>query len=696
MDSNNNTNKKINKFSIWSILLYVVIIGVIVAFVATGNSEVNRNPDRLEYAVFFEKVKEGLGEEIGDENRVIYAVQITEETLFGLYTDGVTENEIKSFEKGKTYDFYVTISSSDVFMSEMASLLSTHYGVPKDSITVLDYGFSCRLNPTPTTPIFLVLLPYIIILGGMVLVIVFVNKSQKKQGASFTKSHARTADELGNTVTFADVAGADEEKQELREVVDFLRSPKAFTDMGARIPKGVLLVGPPGTGKTLLAKAVAGEAHVPFFSISASEFLELYVGVGAGRVRDLFQTAKRCAPAIVFIDEIDAVGRSRGAGLGGGHDEREQTLNQLLVEMDGFSNSQGIIVIAATNRPDVLDSALLRPGRFDRKITVNYPDVKGREEILQVHARKKTFEPDVDLHKIAQLTPGCTGADLENILNEAAILAVRNGHKAINISEIDEGIKRVLYGPEKRSRVISAEDLKVTAYHEVGHAVVAHCLPHCDPVQELSVIPRGNAAGYTRVIPEDMYEHVSRGKLLDTIAMALGGRAAEALLLDDICTGATNDLQRATEIAHSIVTEYGMSDAIGPVYLAGEQEVFIGKSWGQQRNYSEDVASRVDTEVRRIMEEQSERATQVLSEHREAVERVVNALIEREQLTGEEFVKVFNGETLPPVKPSACLSNASDNASDKQDNAADKKDNDSVKAYDDSAKSENTDSRLKE
>ena len=448
-------------------------------------------------------------------------------------------------------------------------------------------------------------------------------------------------------MTFADVAGADEEKQELREVVDFLRSPKAFTDMGARIPKGVLLVGPPGTGKTLLAKAVAGEAHVPFFSISASEFLELYVGVGAGRVRDLFQTAKRCAPAIVFIDEIDAVGRSRGAGLGGGHDEREQTLNQLLVEMDGFSNSQGIIVIAATNRPDVLDSALLRPGRFDRKITVNYPDVKGREEILQVHARKKTFEPDVDLHKIAQLTPGCTGADLENILNEAAILAVRNGHKAINISEIDEGIKRVLYGPEKRSRVISAEDLKVTAYHEVGHAVVAHCLPHCDPVQELSVIPRGNAAGYTRVIPEDMYEHVSRGKLLDTIAMALGGRAAEALLLDDICTGATNDLQRATEIAHSIVTEYGMSDAIGPVYLAGEQEVFIGKSWGQQRNYSEDVASRVDTEVRRIMEEQSKRATQVLSEHHEAVERVVNALIEREQLTGEEFVKVLTAKRLP-------------------------------------------------
>ena len=463
---------------------------------------------------------------------------------------------------------------------------------------------------------------------------------------SFTKSHARTADELGNKVTFADVAGADEEKQELREVVDFLRSPKAFTEMGARIPKGVLLVGPPGTGKTLLAKAVAGEAHVPFFSISASEFLELYVGVGAGRVRDLFQTAKRCAPAIIFIDEIDAVGRQRGAGLGGGHDEREQTLNQLLVEMDGFTNSQGIIVIAATNRPDVLDSALLRPGRFDRRVTVNYPDVKGRREILDVHARKKHFADDVDLDKIAKLTPGCTGADLENILNEAAILAVRNLHTAITNAEIDEAIKRVLYGPEKKSRVVTKNDLRITAYHEVGHAVVAHCLPHCDPVHELSIIPRGNAAGYTRMLPEDTYEHTSRGKLLDSIAMALGGRAAEALLLEDVCTGATSDLQRATDIARSIVTEYGMSDEVGPVYLAGEQEVFIGKSWGQQRNYSEDVAARVDTEIRRIMEEQSARATKVLDDNREAVERVVKVLLEREQLTGDEFIKVFNGEEL--------------------------------------------------
>ncbi len=642
----NTTNNKKPKFNIWGILLYVVIIGIIIAFVTSGNNEINRKPDKLEYAVFFEKVKDGFGEELGDANSVIHSVQITEETLYGLYTEGVTDSEISLFEKGKTYDFYVTIGSSETFMSEMANLISKQYGISTDNVTVLEYGFSCKLNPTPSTPVILVLLPYILLFGGMVLVAVMISKAQNKQGMSFTKSRARTADELGNTVTFADVAGADEEKQELKEVVDFLRSPKAFTDMGARIPKGVLLVGPPGTGKTLLAKAVAGEAKVPFFSISASEFLELYVGVGAGRVRDLFQTAKRCAPAIVFIDEIDAVGRSRGAGLGGGHDEREQTLNQLLVEMDGFTNSQGIIVIAATNRPDVLDAALLRPGRFDRKITVNYPDVKGREEILGVHARKKNFDESVNMHKIAQLTPGCTGADLENILNEAAILAVRNGHSAINSHEVDEAIKRVLYGPEKKSRVISNDDLKVTAYHEVGHAVVAHCLPNCDPVHELSIIPRGSAAGYTRVLPNDTYEHVSRGKLLDTIAMMLGGRAAEALLLNDICTGATSDLQNATKTAHSIVTEYGMSDALGPVYLAGDQEVFIGKSWGQQRNYSEDVAARVDTEVRRIMEEESARATKVLSENREAVERIAAALIEREQLTSEEFVKLFNGEQL--------------------------------------------------
>ena len=468
---------------------------------------------------------------------------------------------------------------------------------------------------------------------------------------NFGKSRAKTADELGNNVTFEDVAGADEEKQELREIVDFLRNPKAFTEMGARIPKGVLLVGPPGTGKTLLAKAVAGEAKVPFFSISSSEFVELYVGVGASRVRDLFHTAKRCAPAIIFIDEIDAVGRQRGAGLGGGHDEREQTLNQLLVEMDGFSNSQGIIVIAATNRPDVLDPALLRPGRFDRRITVNYPDVKGRKEIIAVHAKHKTFEPDVDFEKIAKLTPGCTGADLENMLNEAAILAVRKNKKAISSADVDEAIKRVLYGPEKKSRVVSDENMRVVTYHEVGHAVVAHCTPNGEPVHEVSIIPRGRAAGYTRMLPSDTYENVTRHKLLDMIAVYLGGRAAEALFLSDVSTGAQNDLMRATEIARQIVTEYGMSDVIGPVYLAGEQEVFIGKSFGHARNFSEDVAAKIDSEIRRIMDEQNDRALKILDEHRDGVERVAAVLREKEQITGEEFAALFENKPLPEKKP---------------------------------------------
>ncbi len=663
---------KKKKFNLWSIILYIVILGAIVLFVTTGNGDINRNPDKLEYAKFFDLIKSGLGENLGDANSEIYAVQITEETLYGIYTEGVTEDEIANFAKGKTYDFTVTVKSAEVFQQEMSVLLSNRYNVSKESISVLDYGFDCQLNPQPTTPIIIVLLPYILLAGVAVFFIISMNKMRNGQGGtSFTKSHVRMASDLGNKVTFADVAGEDEEKAELKEVVDFLKDPKAFTDMGARIPKGVLLVGPPGTGKTLLAKAVAGEANVPFMSISASEFLELYVGVGASRVRDLFTTAKRCAPSIVFIDEIDAVGRQRGAGFGGGHDEREQTLNQLLVEMDGFTTNQGIIVIAATNRPDVLDPALLRPGRFDRRITVNYPDVKGRIEILQVHARGKKFASEVELEKIAKLTPGCTGADLENILNESAILAVRNKQSEITNANIDESIKRVLYGPEKKSRTVTKEDLRITAYHEVGHAIVSHCLKRTDEVHELSIIPRGNAAGYTRTIPTDTYEHVSKNKLLDAIAMYLGGRAAESIFTDDICTGATNDLKRATELARSIVTEYGMSDEIGPVFLAGEQEVFIGRSWGQQQNFSEDVAARIDREIRHIMEEQSLRAENVLRSNAEAVERVTAVLLEREQLTGDEFVTVFNGGTLPPItKPET--KKAIETESDAKENTDDK------------------------
>ncbi len=635
---------KKKRVNVTAIIVYLIIFGGLVALVLAGNNGMTKKPDELRTTEFYALVRSGMTGEPGSGNTRVFGVQITEETAYGLYTEGVTEDEFARFKAGKTYDFYVTVESAETFQNEMARLISSQYPEKyptADAVSMLDYGFYFQINPTPTTPWYVMLLPYLIMLGILLIPIIMINRANGgKQGATFTRSRARVADE-SNKTTFADVAGADEEKQELKEIVDFLRSPRDFTDMGARIPKGVLLVGPPGTGKTLLARAVAGEAGVPFFSISSSEFVELYVGVGASRVRDMFQTAKRSAPAIIFIDEIDAVGRQRGAGLGGGHDEREQTLNQLLVEMDGFSNNEGIIVMAATNRPDVLDPALLRPGRFDRRITVNYPDVKGRKEILEVHARKKHFAPEVDLEKIAKLTPGTTGADLENILNEAAILTVRGKRKEITNADIDEAIKRVFYGPEKRSRTVKPEDLRITAYHEVGHAVVAHCAPNGDPVHELSIIPRGQAAGYTRQLPDDTYSHMTKNKLLDEICVLLGGRAAETLLLDDISTGAQNDLMRATDIARSMVTEYGMSDAIGPVYLTGQQEVFLGRSFAQQQNFSDDLAARIDAEIRRIMDEQSARALDILAAHREGIERVAAYLLEHEQITGDEFTQVF-------------------------------------------------------
>lgn len=476
-----------------------------------------------------------------------------------------------------------------------------------------------------------------------------MKKAMSKMGGignamSFGKSNAKVYVKAQTGKTFKDVAGQDEAKDALREIVDFLHNPQKYTEIGASMPKGALLVGPPGTGKTLLAQAVAGEAEVPFFSISGSDFVEMFVGVGASRVRDLFTTAKKCAPAVVFIDEIDAVGRQRGAGLGGGHDEREQTLNQLLVEMDGFAVNEGIIVIAATNRPDILDPALLRPGRFDRQITVNYPDVKGREAILKVHAKGKPLAKEVSLSVLAKRTPGFTGADLENVLNEAAILAARFKKKEIGMTELEEAITRTVVGPEKRSHVITPEDKRITAYHEAGHAVVARVLPNCDPVHEISVIPRGRAAGYTMTMPEDDRDHMSRGKILDEIAMALGGRVAESIFLDDICTGAYSDLQKATELARRMVVEFGMSDEIGPVFLGGQTEVFIAKDWGHQRNFSEEVAARVDKEIRRILEEQYDRAKTVLTEHRDAMERIVKALIEYEHIDGNDFEKLFKGE----------------------------------------------------
>ncbi|MDP4088374.1 MAG: ATP-dependent zinc metalloprotease FtsH [Bacillota bacterium] len=474
----------------------------------------------------------------------------------------------------------------------------------------------------------------------------FMQQSQGGGGSrgvmNFGKSRARMASPDKKRVTFADVAGADEEKAELAEVVDFLKSPKKYTDMGARIPKGILLVGPPGTGKTLLAKAVSGEAGVPFFSISGSDFVEMFVGVGASRVRDLFEQAKKHSASIVFIDEIDAVGRQRGAGLGGGHDEREQTLNQLLVEMDGFGINEGIIIIAATNRPDILDPALLRPGRFDRQIVVGAPDVKGREEILKVHSRNKPLAEEVKLDVLAKTTSGFTGADLENLMNEAALLAVRNGKKLIGQYELEEAVTRVIAGPEKKSRVIHEYDKKITAYHEAGHAIVMRLLPNADPVHHISIIPRGMAAGYTMHLPKDDKTHVSKSYLLDQMVVLLGGRVAEKLALDDICTGAQNDIERATSIARKMVMEYGMSDVIGPISLGTDHnEVFLGRDIGRGRNFSEEIGAKIDREIKTLIDEAYNKAKRLISENMNKLDAVAKALLEREKLESEEFEEIF-------------------------------------------------------
>ena len=463
---------------------------------------------------------------------------------------------------------------------------------------------------------------------------------------SFGKSKARVLNGAEKAkVTFKDVAGVDEEKEELEEIVEFLKTPKKFTDMGARIPKGVLLVGQPGTGKTLLAKAVAGEAGVPFFIISGSDFVEMFVGVGASRVRDLFEQAKKNAPCIIFIDEIDAVGRQRGAGLGGGHDEREQTLNQLLVEMDGFSANEGVIVIAATNRPDVLDKALLRPGRFDRQIVVSAPDVKAREEILEVHSRKKKLGEDVDLKLIAKNTAGFAGADLENVLNEAALLAARRNLEEIGMKEIEDAMVKVTMGPEKKSRVRSQKENTLVAYHEAGHAVVSRYLPTQDPVHQISIVPRGMAGGYTMYRPTEDKSFMSKTEMEENIVSLLGGRVAEKLILDDISTGASNDIERATKIARNMVTKYGMSDRIGAMMLGSSQEeVFLGRDFAQGKEYSEETASLVDTETKRIIDKAYEQAIDILNTHIDKLHAVAKVLLEKEKIEGEEFDEIFAEE----------------------------------------------------
>ena len=565
---------------------------------------------------------------------------------------------IELFDNGEVTKYSLNIGSG-ALTYELKDGTSAKYSVPNVSLFIDDVHDSVveYNREHPDTPIkfnyisgasgsiLLDLLPIlfcsILVIGGGYIFMKKMNNSitsENNRAMGFGKARVKFGKDEKRKTTFKQVAGADEEKEELQEIVEFLKDPRKFTELGARIPKGVLLVGPPGTGKTLLARAVAGEADVPFFSISGSDFVEMYVGVGASRVRDLFDQAKKSAPSIIFIDEIDAVGRHRGAGMGGGHDEREQTLNQLLVEMDGFGANEGVIVMAATNRPDILDKALLRPGRFDRQITVNYPDVKGREEILKVHSRGKPLGPDVNLATIAKSTSGFTGADLENLLNEAALLAVRHGKKAITQEEIEEATIKVVMGTEKKSHKISDKDKMVTSYHEAGHAIVSYFLPTQDPVHQISIIPRGMAAGYTMYLPTEEKGHTSKNQILEQICSLLGGRAAEQLTQDDVCTGASNDIQRATELARKMVTRFGMSDKLGlVVYGDDHNEVFLGRDFSSTPNYSEKTAATIDDEIEAVVMQQYQKALKLLEGAMPKLHEVAKVLFEKEKISGEDF-----------------------------------------------------------
>ena len=596
--------KKNSSSIIWVILLAVMVVAATTVWQSKGG------PENIPYSSFEQKWKDGN-------------------------IENITVKEDKMLIQGKTSDnkVFVTNAPKEV----IGDLIDES---PRDDVRIefeAPSNSSAWLSIIPT-----------IILVVMVLVALFIMTQQTQGGSgrgvmNFGKSRAKIASPDSKKVTFKDVAGADEEKAELEEIVDFLKLPARYMEMGARIPKGVLLVGPPGTGKTLLAKAIAGEAGVPFFSISGSDFVEMFVGVGASRVRDLFQEAKKNSPCIVFIDEIDAVGRQRGAGLGGGHDEREQTLNQLLVEMDGFGVNEGIIMIAATNRPDILDHALLRPGRFDRQIVVAAPDVNGREEILKVHTKNKPLDKDIDLKVLAKRTPGFSGADLENLANEAALLAVRKSRKSITMDEMEEAITKVIAGPEKRSKVINEHDRKLTAYHEAGHAVVMRLLPNADPVHEISIIPRGRAGGYTMHFPNEDTSYTSKSKLKDEMVGLLGGRVAEKLVLGDISTGAKNDIDRASAIARSMVMEYGMSDKIGTIsYGSNQNEVFLGRDLGKERNFSEELGAEIDKEVKRFIDEAYSSAEKLLKENMNKLHSVSKALLEKEKLAGEEFAEIFD------------------------------------------------------
>lgn len=607
------------KNNIKVILFYIVLIAVII--IATASLFKSMSGDDITYSDVISYFKEEKVRkfEIDGNNVLKMEIRVT-------LTDG---------SEGSAYVEY-KLRDISIFYADLNDLVLEQY----DSGIIEYYEYAA---PTEL-PWWVSFLPYLIVIVLFIVMWVYmINQASGGRGSklsSFGRSRAKMADINKNRVTFRDVAGADEEKEELREVVEFLRDPGHFMKLGARIPRGILLVGPPGTGKTLLARAVAGEAGVPFYSISGSDFVEMYVGVGASRVRDLFETAKKNPASIIFIDEIDAVGRHRGAGLGGGHDEREQTLNQLLVEMDGFSKNEGVIVMAATNRPDILDPALLRPGRFDRQITVNAPDIKGREEILKVHGRGKPFEADVDFKVIAKSTVGFTGADLENLLNEAALLAARKGKSLIGMSDLEEAMIKVIVGPAKRSKVISEREKKLVAYHEAGHAIVTKIIKSEDPVHQISIIPSGRAGGYTLSLPREDRSYMSKLDMQNEIVTLLGGRAAEQLILGDISTGASNDIQRATAIARNMVTKYGMSDTLGPIVYGSEHsgdEIFLGRDFSSIRNYSEETAFKIDEEIKKIIENAYNTARSILEEKIDRLHFIASYLIQNEVMDEAQF-----------------------------------------------------------
>ena len=634
-------NKKAIYGKVAMLILFVVLIIVLVYFMFF-----NSKPTEISYSRGSVENAENQGLVQMIESGKIGALYIESYKVYALKSDA-SANQLKAFYKNPTKKAYfvATIDYRTNF-KQYLDTLQDRFDNGETEVAVPQYIFN---DPNSGISITSLIFPILaLILCGVVMYIILrQSASSNRQAMDFGKTKARL--NMNVSVRFTDVAGAEEEKEELQEIVEFLKDPNKFLQLGARIPKGVLLVGPPGTGKTLFAKAVAGESNVPFFSISGSDFVEMFVGTGAARVRDLFNQAKKNMPCIIFIDEIDAVGRQRGSGLGGGHDEREQTLNQLLVQMDGFEKNEGIIIMAATNRADILDPALMRPGRFDRQIYVNVPDVKGREEILKVHSRNKPLAEDVSFKILARMTSGFSGADLENLLNEAAILAARANRKFIVMEDILEGINKVIAGPQKKSRIVTDSDKRITAYHESGHAIIGKLLENCDDVQEVSIIPRGMAAGYTLTRPENDDAHITRNKLIDMVTMMLGGRAAEEIVIKDISTGASNDIERASNIAKKMVTQWGMSKAIGNMYLGGDKEVFLGRDYGTTHSYSDDLGGVIDNEIKAILDSCYSRALEILQNNRKIMDNMVMVLFEKETIYTEEVNMLFDGKSAEEV-----------------------------------------------